>query len=67
MMVDICESYCGVACVIGYCPIANRDEYAERGYDLIEGCHECIYYKGCEDCYFDGDVRYCTQLKGKDE
>jgi hypothetical protein len=25
-----CPEYCGVACIDGSCPIANREEYAER-------------------------------------
>lgn len=55
-----CEHYCGVACVDGSCPIANRDEYAERGYDVINTCDECIYYNGCEDCAFEGE-EFCPK------
>lgn len=27
-----CKSYCGLSCIDGTCPIANREEYEERGY-----------------------------------
>lgn len=47
---DICDAYFGVACIDGSCPIANADEYNERGYDVIYNCNLCWYYKGCEDC-----------------
>lgn len=59
---EICKGYCGVACIDGSCPIANRDKYAERGYDVVHKCSECIYYKGCEDCCFDGDAQYCPKF-----
>ena len=49
-----CKGYCGVSCVDGTCPQANREEYAERGYDLVNNCNECYYNNGCEDCYFSG-------------
>ena len=49
-----CKGYCGVSCVDGTCPQANREEYAERGYDLVNNCNECHYNNGCEDCYFSG-------------
>ena len=52
-----CEAYCGVACVDGSCPIANREEYEERGYDVVKTCVDCHYYKGCEDCACEGE--YC--------
>ena len=64
-MADICKGYCGVTCISG-CPIALRDEYAERGYDVIHSCSECGYYKGCEDCAFDG-TEYCVKAEGKDD
>lgn len=57
-----CENYCGVACVDGSCPVANLEEYIERGYDLVKDCEECNYYKGCEDCCFNGDNKYCPKL-----
>ena len=55
-----CKGYCGVSCVDGSCPIALREEYLERGYDLIRNCNECLYYHGCEDCCFFG-TEYCTK------
>lgn len=61
-MANICERYCGVTCVDGSCPIANRDEYAERGYDVIRDCDECIYYAGCEDCAF-AETDICPEFK----
>lgn len=66
-MTKRCKGYCGVSCVDGSCPMANREEYAERGYDLIDSCEECHYYKGCEDCCFDGDERCCVKFDGKDD
>ena len=59
-----CKGYCGVTCVDGGCPMALRDEYAERGYDITHNCNECIYYKGCEDCAFEG-TEYCVKAGGK--
>lgn len=50
----ICPAYLGLACIDGSCPIANRDEYAERGYYIVSDCSQCNFYKGCEDCYFAG-------------
>lgn len=49
----ICSGYCGVSCVDGSCPIADYEEYAERGYDVVRDCEECIYYEGCKDCAFE--------------
>lgn len=49
-----CKGYCGVACIDGSCPMANREEYAERGYDIVNSCNDCHYYNGCEDCAFEG-------------
>lgn len=62
---EICKGYCGVTCVDGGCPMALRDEYAERGYDVTHSCDECAYYKGCEDCAFE-DTEYCVKERGKD-
>lgn len=59
MKLKRCQDYCGVACVDGSCPIANREEYAERGYDVVDSCDECHHYRGCDDCCFEGDVKYC--------
>lgn len=53
-MRDHCKGYCGVACVNGSCPIALSSEYEERGCDVVHDCNECHYYRGCEDCAFDG-------------
>ena len=57
-----CESYCGVSCIDGSCPIANREEYAERGYDIVHDCKECYRYNGCEDCCFEG-TEICPEFK----
>lgn len=46
----VCKGYCGVACIDGSCPIANREEYEWREYDVINSCDDCHYYEGCEDC-----------------
>ena len=58
-----CEGYVVVTCVDGGCPMANRDEYAERGYDVVHSCDECIYYKGCEDCALEG-TEHCVKEGG---
>lgn len=67
MRVKRCKGYCGVTCVDGSCPIANREEYEERGYDVVKNCKDCPYYKGCEDCYFNG-TEMCekTTEKGRE-
>lgn len=44
---EYCIGYCGVACVDGSCP------YADKPYREPQ-CDECWLYKGCEDCCFDG-------------
>lgn len=49
-----CKGYTGVTCVDGSCPIANREEYEEYGIPVTHSCNECAYYKGCEDCAWDG-------------
>ena len=54
MSTERCKGYCGVTCIDGTCPKANADEYAERGYDVVHDCDSCWYYKGCEDCAFNG-------------
>ena len=53
-MGKVCSCYCGVACVDGNCPIANRDEYYERGMDVPHSCEDCYRYEGCDDCAFFG-------------
>ena len=60
----VCGAYVGVACVDGSCPIANMEEYAERGMDVVRNCSECSFYKGCEDCAL-SDTEYCVKT-GKD-
>ncbi len=57
-----CTRYVGVTCIDGSCPIALRDEYIERGYDIIKSCKECPYYKGCEDSYFHGKEECVEEL-----
>ena len=49
----ICSGYCGVTCVDGSCPIANRDTYIEYGCPVVWECKDCPYYKGCKDCAFE--------------
>ncbi len=49
-----CKSYVGVACVNGTCPIARADEYEEYCMPVQRSCNNCWYYKGCEDCAFEG-------------
>ncbi len=53
-----CKGYCGVTCIDGTCPKALQDEYAERGYDVVKSCNDCHYYRGCDDCYFNGNEEY---------
>ena len=65
MAVSRCKGYCGVTCVDGGCPVALADEYAERGYDVTRSCDGCAYYKGCEDCAFEG-TDYCVKAGGKE-
>lgn len=57
-----CKSYCGLSCIDGTCPIANREEYEERGYPVPKNCGDCYRYEGCEDCCFDG-TEYCEKYK----
>ena len=64
-MSEYCKGYCGVACVNGSCPVALRDEYEERGYDVVHSCKECHYYEGCKDCAFEG-TDICVKEGGKD-
>ena len=53
-MSDRCTSYCGVACVNGYC--LNIDGFAVGTY-----CDFCLFYNGCLDCAFVG-TDYCPKL-----
>lgn len=59
-----CEGYCGVTCVNGSCPQALADQYPEYGYEPCT-CEECGYYKGCENCCFQGDELFCVKKNGK--
>lgn len=54
-----CVDYVGVTCVDGSCPMANADEYQERGMDVIKNCDDCGFYKGCSDCAL-FDTVYCS-------
>jgi hypothetical protein len=49
-----CKGYCGVACVDGRCPIALYYEDFTLFEKKPPSCEDCFYYKGCEDCCFDG-------------
>lgn len=51
-----CKAYVGITCVNGNCPIALREEYEEREMDVVKSCKECPYYKGCEDCAWEGTL-----------
>ena len=64
MKPEYCPDYVGVACVDGTCPIANREEYAERCMPVISCCRDCFYYKGCEDCAISDD---CDRMEDKQE
>lgn len=55
-----CNQYCGVACVDGTCPLANAEEYEERGIPTPKKCRDCFYNNGCEDCAFRG-TEYCDE------
>lgn len=57
-----CNDYTGIACVDGSCPIANMEEYIERGMDVIRKCEDCFYYKGCGDCCFSG-TEFCDKTR----
>lgn len=48
----ICKNYCGISCVDGTCPKANREDYEKLGMDVIKKCDDCHYYRGCDDCAF---------------
>lgn len=39
--VDIRHCWLGARCIDGTCPVANREEYADRGYDTVRNCYEC--------------------------
>lgn len=65
-MAKVCKGYVGIACVDGNCPKALAEEYAKRYMDVIKSCDECIYYRGCEDCAFEGDS-FCVNYKGEEK
>lgn len=46
--------WCGESCIDGTCPAANRDEYAERGYDVVHSCADCWEERRCDTCCFEG-------------
>lgn len=58
-----CTDYVGLSCVDGSCPIANADEYEERGMDVIKKCKDCFYHKGCKDCALAG-TNLCRERTG---
>lgn len=60
---NFCIHYCGVACMDGSCPQANRAEYEERGIPFVERCDECPEYRGCKDCCWYGEDE-CPEMKG---
>lgn len=45
-----CRDYVGVACVNGRCPAAIREKYEEECIPVVIRCHNCFFYRGCEDC-----------------
>lgn len=49
-----CPGYVGISCVDGSCPVANQDEYEERGIPLVKTCEDCFMYRGCDDCGLKG-------------
>lgn len=63
-MGEICGRYVGLACVDGSCPVANMEDIAERGMDVVRSCRDCHLYRGCEDCALVG-TEYCVNhIKG---
>ena len=61
----VCESYCGVACVDGRCPIALYYEDSTM-FETKPSCKDCFHYKGCEDCAFK-DMHLCPKCKKESE
>lgn len=61
-----CHSYVGISCVDGSCPIANQEEYEERGIPLVKACENCFMYRGCEDCGLYG-TEYCQKERANHE
>ena len=52
----------GLRCIDGSCPVANREEYEERGYDVVRSCADCPEERKCEICYFEGTPD-CPEVK----
>lgn len=48
----ICSNFVCISCVDGSCPIANIDEYQERGYPVVFKCEDCYIFSrsSCKDC-----------------
>jgi len=63
----ICPDYCGLHCVNGSCPKALYNDEYQLYVDIYgttkkPSCKNCGYYFGCEDCYFNGNLKYpCRQ------
>jgi len=66
----ICDRFCTVNCVDGSCPIALREEYAERGIPVVYSCNECVNHTSCDDCNWQGTdmcdkhIKDSTELSG---
>lgn len=58
-----CYRYCGVTCCNGNCPLANEEEYKERGIPVPKDCEECPNNYGCEDCAWNGTEKCTTFWK----
>lgn len=55
-----CPTYKGIFCMYGRCP----KEYPQYGHKPCS-CDECEHYKGCEDCYFNDKIEYCSESEKK--
>lgn len=66
--IKFCFDYFGHCCVNGSCPMAKQEEYAERCYDVVYSCKDCIHYGGCEDCampfYSEISLENCKKAHG---
>ncbi len=60
-----CKSYCGTTCVNGLCPIALYNEDFTL-FEIKPSCNDCFYYRGCEDCAFDG-MPLCPKFNKESE
>lgn len=54
-----CNGYCGVTCVHGQCSTTLNNKCNDL-YGGYPSCNDCIYYKGCDDCYFK-DTDMCVK------